>query len=144
MSKHILVPVDDSDRARDALEYALEEHVEDSITALHVVNPANFYAAVGIEGNVAANLEELQQGLVDQAESLLENIRERAETEGVEIETDHTIGAVADSIVTYADEHEFDHIVIGSHGRSGATRVLLGSVAESVARRAPVSVTIVR
>ncbi|GAB7020902.1 hypothetical protein JCM18750_37640 [Halostagnicola bangensis] len=43
-----------------------------------------------------------------------------------------------------ADSPRVDHIVIGSHGRSGPSRVLLGSVTERVARRAPVPVTIVR
>jgi nucleotide-binding universal stress UspA family protein len=46
--------------------------------------------------------------------------------------------------VDYAAEHDIDHIVVGSHGRTGASRILLGSVAETVARRSPVPVTIVR
>jgi len=44
----------------------------------------------------------------------------------------------------YAEDLDVDHIVMDSHGRSGASRVLLGSVAETVTRRSPVSVTIVR
>jgi nucleotide-binding universal stress UspA family protein len=47
-------------------------------------------------------------------------------------------------IVTYADENDVDHVVLGSHGRKGLTRVLLGSVAEAVVRRSPVPVTVVR
>jgi len=46
--------------------------------------------------------------------------------------------------VEYAEESDVDHIVIGSHGRSGVSRILLGSVAESVVRRADMPVTVVR
>ncbi|WP_412781655.1 universal stress protein, partial [Aeromonas diversa] len=47
-------------------------------------------------------------------------------------------------IISYTETHDVDRIVLGSHGRSGLSRVLLGSVAETVARRSPVPVTIVR
>jgi nucleotide-binding universal stress UspA family protein len=53
-------------------------------------------------------------------------------------------GHAAKTIVRYAEENDVDHIVMGSTGRSGISRVLLGSVAESVTRRAPCSVVIVR
>lgn len=49
-----------------------------------------------------------------------------------------------DVIVAYSDEHDVDRIVMGSHCRSGAERFLLGSVAETVLRRAPVPVMVVR
>jgi nucleotide-binding universal stress UspA family protein len=50
----------------------------------------------------------------------------------------------ARAIVDYAEEHDVAHTVVGSHGRTGVTRVLLGSVAENVMRRAPCPVTVVR
>jgi nucleotide-binding universal stress UspA family protein len=53
-------------------------------------------------------------------------------------------GQAANAIVAYAEDHDVDRIVVGSHGRRGLSRFLLGSVAERVARRAPGSVTIVR
>ena len=48
------------------------------------------------------------------------------------------------NIVEYVETHDVDHVVIGSHGRKGLSRVLLGSVAELVVRRSPVPVTVVR
>jgi len=63
---------------------------------------------------------------------------------GGPIETAVVVGRPAREIVRYADDHDIDQIVMGSHGRDRASRVLLGSVAETVARRAPVPVTIVR
>ncbi len=144
MATHVLVPVDDSNQSTEALEFACEEYPEARITALHVLDPGDFYAATGIEGGAVANYEELQDHHQDRAEAILEAAREQAAEHGVEIETDHVVGGISRSIVDYAAEHDVDHIAIGSHGRTGASRILLGSVAEKVARRSPVPVTIVR
>ncbi len=54
------------------------------------------------------------------------------------------VGRPTKVIVEYADEHDINQIVMGSHGRSGMSRILLGSVAEIVVRRASVPVTVVR
>ncbi|MFC4245681.1 universal stress protein [Natribaculum luteum] len=143
-TKHVLVPVDDSDRATQALEFVLEEYPDAKITALHVIDPGDFYAATGIEGGAMANYEQIRENHERRAEQILERAREQADEAGVEIETDHVLGGVSRTIIEYADEHDADQIVIGSHGRTGASRILLGSVAEKVARRSPVPVTIIR
>lgn len=144
MTDHILVPIDESDQSNKALEFALEEYPDATITALHVIDPADFYAATGIEGGAMANYEQIRDNHEQRAENLLEDVRERAAEAGVEIETDHVIGGVSRSIIEYAEDGDVDHVAIGSHGRTGASRILLGSVAEKVARRSPVPVTIVR
>ncbi|RKD98141.1 universal stress protein [Halopiger aswanensis] len=144
MPTHVLVPIDDSNQSTEALEFACTEYPDATITALHVLDPGDFYAATGVEGGTMANYDQLQEHHETRAESLLEEARDEASAHGVEIETDHVVGGVSRSIVDYADEHDVDHIVIGSHGRTGASRILLGSVAETVARRSPVPVTIVR
>jgi nucleotide-binding universal stress UspA family protein len=56
---------------------------------------------------------------------------------GVHIETELRTGRVARHIVDYAREHDIGLIVVGTHGRTGVSRVLLGSVAEAVVRLAP-------
>ncbi|MFC6764298.1 universal stress protein, partial [Natrinema soli] len=68
----------------------------------------------------------------------------RAADHGRSIDTTVVVGQPADAIVDHATENEIDLIVVGSHGRTGFSRVLLGSVAERIARQAPVPVTIVR
>ncbi|WP_226003990.1 universal stress protein [Natrinema salinisoli] len=144
MAKHVLVAVDDSTQSTEALEFACTEYPEATITALYVLDPGDFYAVSGIEGTAMANYDEIQGHHEDRAEGILETAREQAAEHGVEIETEHVVGGVSRSIVDYAAEHDVDHIVVGSHGRTGASRILLGSVAETVARRSPVPVTIVR
>ena len=144
MAIHVLVPYDDSERSTEALEFALREHADDRLTALHVIDPSDFYAATGMEGGAMANYDQVMDHQNERAENLLADARERAAEAGVEIETDHVVGSVSRSILSYVDEHDVEHVVIGSHGRTGARRILLGSVAETVARRSPVPVTIVR
>ncbi|WP_049926776.1 universal stress protein [Halopiger goleimassiliensis] len=137
---HVLVPMDDSEQARAALEFAAREHPDASITALHVVDPgAGPYSEGGIYAYDAV-LESRQQV----ADALLEDAAELAGEYGVSLDTETTVGNAPREIVRFADEEGVDRIVIGSRGRSGAARVLLGSVAETVARRASVPVTIVR
>lgn len=143
MARHLLVPVDDSERAQEALEFAIEQHPDATITALHVINPGTF-AAGGIEGGVAVNVEQLQENFEKNAEKLLEEAKETASGLGADIQTAHVTGQPSRSIVEYVEEHDIDQVIIGSHGRTGASRILLGSVAEQVSRRSPVPVTIVR
>lgn len=142
MDDRILVPVDESDQSRTAFEYALETFPEASITALHAIDPRDFRTYGGIEGWV--DMEQLADQQRAHAEQLVEDARAQAEERGITVGTAVVTGKPAQSIVDYAEENDIDHIVIGSHGRSGVSRVLLGSVAERVVRRSPVPVTIVR
>ncbi|ELZ08294.1 UspA domain-containing protein [Halovivax asiaticus JCM 14624] len=144
MAHHVLVPYDDSERSTDALEFAIDEHPEATITAVHVIDPSDFYAATGMEGGAMANYDAIMEHQNERAENLLEEARETAADAGSEIETDHVVGSVSRSILEYVEDHDIDHVVIGSHGRTGARRILLGSVAETITRRSPVPVTIVR
>ena len=80
----------------------------------------------------------------ENAESLLESARSVAEERDATVSTETVRGTPARRIVEFAEEEGVDQIVIGSHGRSGVSRVLLGSVAEQVVRRSPVPVTVVR
>ncbi|AEH36177.1 universal stress protein [Halopiger xanaduensis] len=144
MATHVLVPVDDSDPSDAALEFALEDQHDARITALHVIDPADLRDSPTLEMESAEDYGDFRLQQQEFSEQILDDAEERAREYGTSIETDQVVGAVADAVVEYADEHGVDRIVIGSHGRTGASRVLLGSVAETVARRAPVPVTIVR
>lgn len=142
MDQRVLVPIDESDRSSAALEYALEEHPEASVTVLHVIDPRDFRTYGGVEGWV--DVEQIADQQRDHARRLVENARERATDRGITVTTEVLTGKPARSIVEYVGENDIDHVVIGSHGRSGVSRVLLGSVAETVVRRSPVPVTVIR
>lgn len=139
MAARILVPVDHSTQAWAALEYAFETHPEASFVVLHVVQPLETVLegdVYGSERNIA-RAEEEAGDIMDEVEAL-------AEVYEVPVETRIQHGRPAKRIVETADESDVDHIILGSHGRSGMTRILLGSVAEHVVRRAAVPVTVVR
>jgi nucleotide-binding universal stress UspA family protein len=136
----ILVPVDGSTHSTDALTYAIEHFPDEEITALHVVEaPKGYYAAT------AANTEELPQVErgKEKAGDLLDEAETAAAEQGTVIDTHWEIGDPVDEILSYAQKEGFDEIVIGSRGISGVGRILFGSVAEAVVRRAEIPVVVV-
>lgn len=89
------------------------------------------------EKNIIEERRETVEKMFDQV------LSETGDREG-EVQTEIKTGEVARTIIEYIDSNSISHTVIGSHGRKGVSRVLLGSVAEKVARRSPTPVTIVR
>lgn len=144
MSETVLVPVDGSPQSDRALDHAFEQFPDAEIVALTAVDPvaAGYASAPGPDagGYPGEWIEQAQ----DRADSILDDAVERAAEHDREVDTVRVTDRPARAIVDYADEEGVDHIVIGSHGRTGVTRVLLGSVAENVVRRAPCPVTVVR
>ncbi len=146
MTERILVAYDGTPQAEEALEFAVEEWGEQDITLLYVINPveAGYSAGVGIP---SGGEEWFEQAKAD-AEELF---AEAAEAYGHEFRTETAVGRPPLAIVNVAggesddvDAPAYDHLVIGSHGRTGVSRMLLGSVAEKVVRESPVPVTVVR
>ena len=143
VSKHLLVPYDDSEQSQSALRYALENDPEARISVLHVIDPSDAaFDAPMTAGPVAA--EDWYEEAETDAEATLEEAVEIAGEYGRQVETEYSVGRPSNTIVDFAEEEGVDEVVMGSHGRSGLSRVLLGSVAEIVVRRAPCPVTVVR
>ena len=132
MARHLLVPMDGSEPARAALEHALSLFPDDEVTVLHAVDEL----AAGYGG------QSMDEALADEPD-FFDDVRELAASRSASVDLRQVEGAAADAILEYADEHDVDQIVIGSEGRSGVSRVLLGSIAEEVTRRSAVPVTIV-
>jgi len=131
----VLVPYDSSEQAEYAIEYAVASFEDATFVLLHVIEPfADHTGAAGYDG-----VQYRQQ--LENAEQMLENVAERYDAE---IETVAQYGRPVHWIPRYVEEEGIDHVVMGSHGRDGAARLVLGSVAEAVARRSPVPVTVVR
>ena len=140
VSRHLLVPLTDSEHAWPALEHALKFFPSATITVLTVLNPIE--AGYGQRSNDQSSGESATAE--GQAEQLFEAATEQAEEYGTTINTAIAEGQPAQSIIEFAEEHDVDQIILGTKGHSGVSRVLLGSVAETVAQQSPVSVTIVR
>lgn len=139
MSKQLLVPLDGSEQSIEALQFAADEWPDAELTLLHVVNPAD--ATAGAEGGFPNAVEQWYSGARERAENVLEK---GAESVDRDVETKIEVGRPAHTIVDVAANEDFDQIVVGSHGRSGFQRMVLGSVAEGVMRKAEMPVTVVR
>ncbi|WP_433623167.1 universal stress protein [Halomicrococcus sp. NG-SE-24] len=142
MTKRVLVPIDGSRQSTKALEHALTEFEDAEIEVLNVIDPIDvgYSSTVGMPGYSEEWYEESKEN----AERLFEEAQELADEHGVTLSTATELGRPSQVIVEFADENDLDQIVMGSHGRSGVSRILLGSVAETVVRRSPVPVTVVR
>ncbi|WP_458209566.1 universal stress protein [Haladaptatus sp. NG-SE-30] len=142
MGKRILVPTDGSEQSKKALEHVLTEFPDADVTIINIIDPIDvgYTSTVGMPGYSEEWYEESKAN----AEALFEDAQEIADEYDVTLSTETELGRPSQTIVEFAEEHDFDQIVMGSHGRSGVSRILLGSVAETVVRRSPIPVTVVR
>jgi len=138
----ILLAVDDSKYSEAAVRDVAEElHSKDSeVLVLHALPPISVAAPPQMAPGYAPELEEAAK----RGRELVDRVAQTLRSAGRRIETAVVHGDVREAIVDRAAQWGADLIVLGSHGRRGASHFLLGSVAESVARHAPCSVKIVR
>lgn len=134
--------MDDSDPAGLALEYALDNHPEASVTVLHVVGVPSMLMgeAVGL-----ALEDDINEAANERCEPVFARAREIAAERDRDVAFDVGIGHPARNIIQRAPK--YDAIIMGSHGvhRSDSTRrFLVGNVAETVVKRAPIPVVVVR
>ena len=137
----ILVPTDGSTEGEQAVAHALDvAAVHDAaVHALYVVDTAS-YAGMPME----STWDGIGDLLRSDAESALARVEEIATAASVNVETAVVEGSPSREIVRYAEQSDCDLIVMGTHGRGGIDRLLLGSVAEKVVRSASVPVLTVR
>ncbi|MFW6317052.1 MAG: universal stress protein [Halorubrum sp.] len=128
----VLVPVDGSASSDNALEYAFDLFPDAKVHIVHVTSFPTEPTATAVER------------AQEQAEEVIKEAKLIADDYDQPIKTETIHGNAAKAIIRYAEQNDIDHIVMGSKGRSGVQRVLLGSVAETVVRRSPTPVTIVR
>jgi nucleotide-binding universal stress UspA family protein len=138
--RRILVPVDFSDASKEAVLHAREiaQTYGAEIDLLHVVEEVIYPSAYGI-GDAYFPTQNILKKVED---TLGDMAREEIGYEHVTISA--VVGYAPLSIIDYAEKNESDLIVIATHGRAGFDRLLMGSVAERVFRRAPVPVLVVK
>lgn len=139
MSEHLLVAVDDSEISSEALTFAIEEWPEATVALIHVVDPGSTVAGGG--AGIPSPIDGSESAARARGERLLEKA---AETPDDPVDTRLEFGNPASVITDLAETGRYDHIIMGSHGRTGISRIVLGSVAEGVVRQSPVPVTVVR
>lgn len=132
--RHILCPVDDSEPSRHALRQAASMARQSTarLTLLHSAQPLQIPAAE-VGGSADSVLRHEDE---EHIRSWMAGDQRLAASLGVEADTQIVIGPPAKEIVAAATRLAADIIVLGTHGRSGVSHLLLGSVAESVLRHA--------
>ena len=143
--RRILVAVDGSPAANRGLREAirLAKSEEAALVIFHVVN--EFYAFAAPEA--AASMVDLVPTLREGGKRVLAKAKALAEAQGVRASTvmrETVGGAAADAIVREAKKQRADLIVLGTHGRRGMRRMVLGSDAEQVVRTSPIPVLLVK
>lgn len=145
--RNILVPVDFSECSREALRQAgdLAKRLGAQLTLLHVWEIPPYIppeAMVGVPGQTAQTLSRTAHA---HAEQQMRAFVDEAKTAGMPVDAELLeTGDPARTIVEVAERGGHDLIVIGTHGRTGFSHLLMGSVAEKVVRRAPCPVLSVR
>ena len=147
MYEKILIPTDGSDTAEIALDHALDlaETYDAELHSLYVVDTDSMSLSLGPE-----QLDRIEQGnwgemdeVRERAESATGIVADRGHDRGIEVVEHVASGKPHTVIEEYAEDHDIDLVVMGSHGRSGVRRALLGSVTERTLRSTDVPVMVV-
>jgi nucleotide-binding universal stress UspA family protein len=143
--KRILVPVDGSPTSMAGLNEALRlaRNQKARVRLVHIVDEVPIFSSS--EGGV--NIEPVIESLKSGGKSILARTAKMVAARGVRAETEmveNTTSRVADVLVARAKRWRADLIVMGTHGRRGVNRLVLGSDAELVVRNSPVPVLLVR
>ena len=152
MYKKILVPLDGSELAECVLP-----HVESiangcgvqDVVFLRVAEPLHWVVEPPYDVEDSISFRERDVRLIDSenkvtAEKYLNQLVTRTQYEGVTIQSEVVMGRAAESIAEYATKNGVDLIIIATHGRSGVSRWVWGSVADRVLHSACVPVLMIR
>ncbi len=145
----IIVPIDGSDNSKEAADYSMEiaERYGSALSLVHVVNIDQYLQSLGLyrlsyPDPIKKKIEEARA----EAQKWFTEITRNAEQRKIHVKTDvidSPLSVVA-AIVNYAEREKADMIVIGTRGRSGISKMLLGSVASGVVTYAPCPVLVIR
>ena len=138
--RHVLVPIDFSESARQAVTQAarLATVGGAGIRLFHALDMPTMYPTEGMSPPYGADLERAATVELDEWAAEL-----RAAT-AVPVTTRVEVGRPAVTVLTELEREPFDLVVLGSHGRTGLRRALMGSVAEQIVRHAPCPVLVAR
>lgn len=138
--KELLVPIDFSDCTHGLVDQAADVagRMGMRVHLLHITHPPGDTGAADVDGETG------ERRLDTEAQGLLDHYRGLVAEHGVDVATSLQHGEPGPAIVKSAKALNVDMIMVGTHGRRGVARLLLGSVSEHVIRRADVPVISVR
>ncbi|WP_458746169.1 universal stress protein [Candidatus Nitrosocosmicus sp. T] len=147
----ILAPVDGSINSMKAIDYAVDlaEKYKGELIALHVLYSQTGFAfhKETVAGTItSSSLNDLNLEAKQEAEKGFKEINKRAEKMNVQIKTEvvFTVISILEGILTYAEKENIDLIIIGSKGKSGWKKLIVGSVASGISTYAHCPILIVK
>jgi nucleotide-binding universal stress UspA family protein len=150
MYKKIMVPLDGSDLAESVLPHvkAIASGSQGmQVVLVRVVDPLGYPIMVRAHGEFGMpekNGEQIQQERKKAAESYLQKMEKQLKLEGLTVNAAVLEGEIAETLIHYATINSVDLIVMTTHGRSGISRWLLGSVADRMVSHSCVPILMVR
>lgn len=158
MGRHILVAMERSASSEAALEFALEEYPDSTITVLQVLesgDPLDLFAKpepseyivpdsdYDLDDELLPAAGRFERGQRSRAEEVFGRARAISYEYATEIELAVESGKTVPVISEYAESHAVDRIVIGDRNYRGVSRALFGNIATSIGRRTSIPVTII-
>ena len=147
----ILIPVDGSTNSMKAIDYAIDltDKYKSELLALHVLYSQSGFAfhKETVAGTItSSSLSDLNLEAKQEAEKWFEEINKRAAERNVQIKTEvvFTVISIVESILTYAEKENINLIIIGSKGKSGWKKLIVGSVASGISTYAHCPILIVK
>ena len=142
IAKHILVPTDFSEYADYALDYAIElaQALQARLTVLYVFH----LSSLALGEAPPTVLDDTLTAMETKAQQQTQMALTRVQNSGLQGDSVIVEGIPSQMIIETAESKDVDLIVIGTHGRTGLTHILMGSVAEEVVRLAPCPVLVTR
>ncbi len=139
--KKILIATDGSEYTKNSIEYGIDlaKNTQAKLHVIYVIDTAAF-ASIPMD----AAWESMYELLKQEGDEATRYVAEKAEAEGLEVEKLTVEGHPAEEIIKYAEKNSMNLIVMGTLGKSGLDRFLLGSVAEKVVRASKIPVLVVR
>jgi nucleotide-binding universal stress UspA family protein len=140
--KRILVPVDGSDTSKKALAAALQLARDSSgrMRLLHAVDELAYVTGFEYSGDVVKIAQQAAAKVLEEAAAIARAAQVQCDTKLIEFPGQR----LGDTVAQEAREWDADLIVVGTHGRRGLGRVILGSGAEQIIRVAPIPVLTIR
>jgi nucleotide-binding universal stress UspA family protein len=135
MFDNVLIPTDGSEPTRRAMETGMELAAE---------HDATVHGVYVVEPTYVAETGQVTETFQRKGERIVSDVAEEAEERGLSAVTEVWTGAPHEEILDYAEENDIDVIVMGTHGRTGLGRYLLGSVTQKVVRLSEVPVLTVQ
>ena len=143
MYKRILIATDGSDKSRLASVEGIDlaKALGAEILALNVVNEVVIASAVR---QLGSDRKEVEDKLMAGGKKAVEDLKKMANAAGVKVDAIVRMGSPANMVIDVANSEGADLIVMGSHGESGASKLLIGSVVQKVLYWATIPVLVVR